>query len=171
MHIISVCPVNGQRQWRRVRKDGFGIGKRQRFLDALAMSCNVGSAARYAGVDKATPYSWRARDAQFAAQWREALAIGYERLETLALEHCGAGMALEPPDPDRVDPADPQAPPPFDFDKALLLLRLHRAQQRKRDAAPERASMRRPATREETNAALIKALTAAKKRLEKPGDS
>lgn len=168
MDIISNC--NGQRQRRRLRADAFSVKKRQKFLDALALTCNVEEAAAYAGVHRTTPYVCRLRDPQFAAQWREALETGYDRLETLVLEHGGAGMPLEPADPHRVDDADPHAPPPFDFDRALTVLRFRQAE-RKQPGARGRGSVRRPATREETNAALIKAIAAAKKRLGMSSDA
>jgi hypothetical protein len=163
---ISICGRTGQRQRRGW---GFSARKRQRFLDALALTCNINAAAAYAGVHRTTPYWCRARDPQFAAQWREALAAGYDRLETLVLEHGGAGVALDSADPDRVDPADAAAPPPFDFDKAVQVLRLHRAERHALAKAGPGAARRR-ATREETNTALVKAIATARKRLEQSGD-
>jgi hypothetical protein len=163
---ISICTQTGQR---KLRKTAFGLRKRQRFLDALALTCNVNSAAAYAGIHRTTPYVCRARDPHFAAQWRDALAAGYDRLETLVLEHGGAGVALEIADPDRVDAADAHAPPPFDFDKALKVLASHRAE--RHALASRKPGARRRATREETNAALLKAITAAQKRLERSGDA
>ena len=170
MDDLSMGNQNGQRQQRRLARKGFSVRKRQRFLDALALTCNVDAAATYAEVHRTTPYYTRLRDPQFAEQWREALAMGYDRLETLVLEHGGAGIALEPADAGRVDQSDPHAPPPFDFDRAVMVLRLHQAERHKL-AGRRTGGVRRPATREETNAALIKALTAAKKRLEKQNDT
>ena len=164
MDDITLCERTGQRQ-RRTRPNGFSARKRQRFLDALALTCNINASAAYAGVHRVTPYYCRARDPQFARQWQEALAVGYDRLETLVLEHGGAGVALEPADPDRVDTGDVNAPPPFDFERALRVLALYRKQ--RHDLPGRRSgSLPRRATREETNAALIKAIGAAKKRLE-----
>jgi hypothetical protein len=139
----------------------FTVKRRTAFFDALALTCNVEKAAAYAGIDKTTTYWHRRRDPMFAEQWREALNTGYDRLEALVLEHGGAGMALPPADPDRAIEGDT---PPFDFDKAIATLRLYRS---RRDAVPfnHGGRPRRNATREETNAALIKALAAARKRI------
>lgn len=154
---------DGKRQVRRARASSLTPRKRQAFLDALAMTCNVRVSAAHAEVSKAALYQHRARDPQFVEQWREALAAGYDRLEALVLEHGGAGMALEPADPNR---AVAHELPPFDFDKALAVLRQYR---NKRDGlpVPRGGRPRVNATREETNAALIKAIDAAARRMAK----
>lgn len=149
---------HGSRGAYQVRFTG---ARRIRFLDALALTCNVQKAAAHAGIDRTTAYYHRLRDPIFAGQWQDALDIGCARLEALVLEHGGAGMALPPADPDRAVEGD--EPPPFDFDKAIAVLKLYRSW---RDAPPpSRDGRPRNATREETNAALIKALAAARKRL------
>ncbi|ATY33332.1 hypothetical protein [Sphingomonas psychrotolerans] len=161
--IITFCEKTGQRQKRRARAKAFTGPKRQRFLDALALTCNVEASAAHAGVHRVTPYTCRRRDPHFARQWQEALTAGYDRLEALVLEHGGAGVALEPADPYRAG-EEGAAPPPFDFDKALRILALYRSQ-RHGQAGRRPGAARRRATREETNAVLIKAIAAAKKRL------
>ncbi|UZK64946.1 hypothetical protein [Sphingomonas sp. M1-B02] len=152
----------GLRQKRKPRANMFTPAKRQKFLDALALTCNVSMAASHAGVSCTAPYRHRARDPQFIVQWREALETGYDRLEALVLEHGGAGQPLEPGDPMRAEAE--MAPPPFDFDRALAVLRQYRATRQGRPKA-HGGPPRRNATREETNAALLKALAAAHKRL------
>ncbi|TGX54750.1 hypothetical protein E5A73_04650 [Sphingomonas gei] len=153
---------------RRKPRQSFTPDLRQRFLDALALTCNVHAAAAYAGVDRTTPYNWRRHDPEFLEQWRDAVWAGFDRLETMVLEAGGAGLPLEvaPGDADRVEADAPNAPPSFDFDKAMAVLRLYR--EKRHGSAPQRGrAPRQYPTREETNAALIKALTAAKKRLDK----
>ncbi|MDB5677098.1 hypothetical protein [Sphingomonas bacterium] len=152
--------ADGQPQRRRKPKaDAFTPEKRQRFLDALAYTCNVRMACGHAGIDVSTAYYNRGRDPVFVEQWRDALATGYDALEALVLEHGGAGQALEPADPTHVA-ADA---PPFDFDRALAVLRQYRG---RRDGQHVRHGVRPiAATREETNAALRKALAAARKRM------
>jgi len=150
-------------QQRKPRPDCFTTAKQQLFFDALALTCNVDKAAEYAGVHRVTVYKHRRKRPDFAERWREALALGYDRLEAMALEHVGAG--LEAADPDRAAEAGPEsgAPIPFDFERALTLLRLHRAI---RDAKPSPARGGPPmrnATREETNAALLKAIAVARR--------
>lgn len=152
---------DGAPQRRKPRAADFTPAKRQRFLDALAMTCNVRHAAAHAGVDASTVYFHRNRDETFAEQWRAALAVGYDQLEALVLEHGGAGIALEPPDPARAE-AQGMAPA-FDFDKAIKALQQHR---RAREGGRYvRSAARQRATREETNAALMKAIAAAGRRL------
>ena len=65
-------------------------------------------------------------------------------------------------DPDRAE-AEGMKPVPFDFERAMKVLLYHRSQ---RNGEPNRRTgrPRRVATREETNAALLKALAAAKRR-------
>jgi hypothetical protein len=90
--------VKGRDGRPQVRYEGeryFGPDKRQKFLSALTLSCNVKSACAYAAVHFVTAYKVRRRDPEFAAQWREAIELGCERLEALILEHGGAGIPLD----------------------------------------------------------------------------
>lgn len=157
---VVVGRQDGKPQRRRKPKpNAFTPEKRQLFLDALAFTCNVRMSAEHAGIDVTTAYYHRARDPIFVEQWREALVTGYDTLEALVLEHGGAGQMLEPADPTRA--AD--AAPPFDFDRALAVLRQYRGT---RNGQPMRRGVQQiGATRAETNAALRKALAAARKRL------
>lgn len=167
MDELRIGMHNGRRQLRKAettaQRVAFTAARQQRFLEALAYSCNVKAAAAYAGVSYHIPYRHRLRTPAFAEQWREALLIGYDRLEALVLEHAGAGQVLDPGDADAIEASG--ALPPFDFDRAVQVL----AQYRKlRDGAPQVHRGRRPgppATPEETNAALMKAIEAAQKRL------
>lgn len=154
-----------QQRRRKPKSSAFSPAKRQKFLDALALTCNARMAAAHAGVDATTPYYHRSRDPQFVEQWRAAIATGYDRLEALVLVHGGAGESLEPADPERAE-AEGAEVPPFDFERALKILQQFR---RKRDGEPVNPGgrPRRNATREETNAVLMKALAAAHKRLSK----
>jgi hypothetical protein len=148
---------------RRRRRTAFTAERRQKFLDALAYSCNATAAAEHAGVAVTTPYRHRGEDPEFAAAWRAALDAGYDRLEALVLEHCGAGQALEPADPERAAAAGTL--PAFDFERAMRVLEGYR---KVRGGADRARPGRQPgpnATREETNAALLKAIEAAEKRL------
>ncbi|RHW18842.1 hypothetical protein D1610_01440 [Sphingomonas gilva] len=181
---MTIKPQEARALAARIADDGLGDGdpkggkkrpkfvakRQQLFLDALALTCNVKKAAAFAGVDKTTPYLRRRTDPVFAAQWQEAIEIGYDRLEALLLEYGGAGVPLEPADADRAiaggaDGAVPdEAPPPFDFERALAVLKQYWSR-RQRLPFNRGGRPRRNATREETNAALIKALAAAQKRL------
>ncbi len=55
------------------------------FLDQLAMLGCPARAAAAVGVALVSAYALRRRSVRFAAAWRDALAIGYERLEAAAL--------------------------------------------------------------------------------------
>jgi hypothetical protein len=77
--------ANRSAQIRLIRSDGFTAAKREVFLVALAMSCNVMAAAARANIGCSTAYRLRKQDARFAEQWREALNAGYDRLEAALL--------------------------------------------------------------------------------------
>ncbi|WP_051683331.1 hypothetical protein [Sphingomonas sp. UNC305MFCol5.2] len=159
---------DGQRQQRKPGRRHFTPARRQRFLDALALTCNVTRAAAFAEITLSSVYAHRAKDPQFVAQWREALEAGYDRLEAMALEHGGAGVPLEPADPERAE-TEIESLPGFDFAKAMELLKHHRASRHRWPGA--RGKQRQMPTREETNAALAKAIAAAEKRLGKSDDA
>lgn len=148
-------------QRRKPRPASFTPAKRKRFLAALAATCNVALAARHAGVDKTTPYYHRIRDATFRAQWQAAIEEGYDRLEELVLLHGGAGQPMEL---EAGDAPDADALPPFDFDRAMAVLKHYRG---RRDGSPLNRGGR-PLTRvtiDETNAALLRALKAVERRI------
>ncbi|KRC79960.1 hypothetical protein [Sphingomonas sp. Root241] len=160
---------DGQRQRRKPGRRAFTPARRQRFLDALALTCNVTRAAAFAEITLSSVYAQRAKDPQFVAQWREALEAGYDRLEAMVLEHGGAGVPLEPADPGRAEAEIAESLPRFDFAKAMELLKHHRASRHRLPGA--RGKQRQMPTREETNAALAKAIAAAEKRLGKSDDA
>jgi hypothetical protein len=66
-----------QGQSRRVRSPR----KIERFLNALREGRTVSAAAADAGVSFRLVYYWRAKDADFAKAWQEALEEGTDRLE------------------------------------------------------------------------------------------
>lgn len=65
------------------------------FLKALAECGNVSAAAKSVGVARQVVYALRKRDAEFAAAWKEAAAIGAEGLEDEARRRAYEGT-LEP---------------------------------------------------------------------------
>lgn len=130
------------------------------FLDALAASCNVKESAAAIGVEPASVYHLRRRDEAFAASWAVALRQGYDMLEIQLVGHAlaGGGSGLGA----LLDNGDP-ARPPIDVDLALKLLREHRDRASgKRDPGGPKPVI---ATREQTNAAIMKKLAAIEKRL------
>lgn len=54
---------------------------REKFLDALAQTCNVSESARQAGFSRRAAYDWRDADAEFAAAWDEAEQEAADKLE------------------------------------------------------------------------------------------
>jgi hypothetical protein len=158
---MALTIASGNRRRRQVRKvtaGGWTREKRQTFLDMLAVTCNVGLASAEAGMSKGGVYALRRRDPEFAALWRDALLMGYDRLEERLLREAGAGV-------NDVTFGSGDAPEgPLDRDLALNLLRHHR---------PTVEGRRKPlggtivrASREEAEAALAKRLDALEKRLQ-----
>ncbi len=156
----------------RVRKDGWTITRRRRFLNMLAETCNVRHSCEVAGMSPYSAYDLRRRDPAFAALWEEALARGYEVLEQALLSHALAGVNAiaigEPIDGDEaIDPKkmrpgtgfDRQSFNPASVQLALALLNRHR---QSIDRKPHRGKR---ATPEETNAALKKQLDTLAKKL------
>ena len=78
-------------QMSKVREGGWNKSRRETFLKVLAETCNVRAASKATGV-RSDPYTLRRRDPVFAQLWAEALAIGYERLETLLLQRALKGV-------------------------------------------------------------------------------
>ncbi|MGL4312422.1 MAG: hypothetical protein ACRCSO_00395 [Sphingomonas sp.] len=74
-------------QKRKANKRGMTPARRKRFLDALAGNCNVTRSAQIAGLHLTLLYAVRRRDPQFAAEWQDALATGYVRLEEAVLAY------------------------------------------------------------------------------------
>jgi hypothetical protein len=57
---------------------------RPKFIEVLSNSANVRAACRAAGVDRATAYRHRERNAAFAQEWAQALQEAGEVLEAVA---------------------------------------------------------------------------------------
>ena len=153
----------GKPQVRKTNSKSFTVTKRKRFLDALALTCNVTKSAEYAAIATTTLFRYRVRDKVFAGQWDDALAMGYDRLEALVLQHGGAGQPIDP-DPDAAE-AGGAEPEPFDFDRAMKVLIYRRNARAGLPTGRGKPAMRN-ASREETNAVLMKALAAAKRRVD-----
>ena len=94
--------------------------RKTRFLDELALTCNVAKSARAAKVTDSSAYRLRERSEAFREAWAVALRIGYERLELSLLEQA-LNDAGAPPLP----PADAKAREAANR-LALNLLQAHR---------------------------------------------
>lgn len=156
---IVVRGPNGPRR-QKARADSFTKRKQQRFLDALAATCNIRAAAAHAGVSVQTVYNRREWDEAFAQAWGRAIVMAYDRIEGLLLAQGGGAEGLDAADAERAE-AEGAARP--DFDKMYKILMLY-AKKREGTRTPRIA---RGATREETNAALLKSLATAKRRMER----
>lgn len=146
------APFEQHHKWVRWTKK-----MRERFLDHLAATCNVRESAGAAGVNPGSVYTLRRRDPAFAAAWEDALALGYQMLETRAIGHVLAGGVRREP----LDCGVESTAGPIDFDSAVRLLTVHR-----NAAGKPRKGGREPrfATRDETDAMLLKRLKAIETR-------
>ena len=64
---------------------------RKRFMARLGETSNVSAAAEAAGISISHIYALRRKDSDFARQWFDALAEGYDNLEMELLQHLRAG--------------------------------------------------------------------------------
>ena len=71
-----------------------------RFLDHLAASCNVTTAARAAGFSPAALYQRRRNCPAFAQRWQAALEQGYARIEMALVQRAADALEGVAPDPD-----------------------------------------------------------------------
>ena len=92
----------------------------ERFLAHLAETCNLRLSLRAVGFSEASLHEHRKRWPEFDAGCEDALAIGYERIET-GLWH-GACRLLSP---DAYSAPEVPAVAPMDVDQAISLVRLH----------------------------------------------
>lgn len=129
---------------------------REAFFDHLAATCNISESAAAIGVTTGAVYALRRKDPHFAEQWREALRLGYEMMETLLVGHAlsGGGELIEHGATSKL--------PPIDAKLAIQLLttraNLDSGRRRRPGRAPGRATM------EETDAAILKRLEAIERR-------
>lgn len=90
---------------------------RKRFMARLGETSNVSAAAEAAGISISHIYALRRKDGDFARQWFDALAEGYDNLEMELLQHLRAGGE---------DGVAPPAKKKFDAATAFRCLAAHR---------------------------------------------
>src|SRR3954447_5466907 len=73
------APRGSQRA--KPKRRAFTEARRKRFLNHFAASCNAKAAARAVGISENCVDAWRKKDPQFNEGWKEALKLGYARLE------------------------------------------------------------------------------------------
>lgn len=129
--------------------------QREAFLDCLAATCNVAASVAAGGVNERTVHKWRRKDAAFAQAWSEALALGYEMLETRLVGH-----ALGGEQGDMVAGGDML--PPVSVEMAFKLLTRHRDAPGK----PRRANgiPRRYADKDDSDRTILAKLAQIEKR-------
>lgn len=86
------CDRKGKARKNGTAKAGGSLGRRAggwraHFLELLAETSCVSAAAKGANVPLSTAYKERRKDSKFAAEWRAALAEGYEHLEMEVLAY------------------------------------------------------------------------------------
>ncbi len=119
---------------KRAKRD-WSKAKAAKFLSVLAETCNVSEACRKSGVPMTVAYRRRKMDAAFRAEWNEAIAIGYQRLEALLLDRAFNGTEKVMTRKDGSEERVLEYPNQI----ALQLLRMHRetAMEADSDLAPE----------------------------------
>ena len=113
-------------QLRRALPTQIGPAARQRFLAALSATANVRLSAKAAGFTHAAFYTHKRADPGFAREWRLALELGYQRLQTELI----AGWEEDAVGPDDWSRNDPPPIPPMTAGEALQLLYLHQKEAR-----------------------------------------
>lgn len=97
---LVISGTNGVRaQLRRARLKQWTPRIEERFLSALAASCNVKASLAAVGMSKASAYARRQRLPAFARAWDEAIATGQARLEAVLVQNLDYAF-------------DPDSPPP-----------------------------------------------------------
>lgn len=137
-------------QIKKVRSDGWTKARRDAFLTELSQSCNVHRAHAAAGMGYSGAYDLRRRDPMFAAQWQQALEIGYEQLELALLRRAREaveGLTLD-------EPKEPIVK--MTVEQAIDVMKRHRDSVLKGRAREMRPQARQVATQEETDTILMR---------------
>jgi hypothetical protein len=78
-------------QLRKRAKRDWSKAKARKFLTVLGETCNVSEACRRSKVPMTVAYRRRKMDASFRAEWADAIADAYRRLELVLLERAFNG--------------------------------------------------------------------------------
>jgi hypothetical protein len=98
----------------------------ERFLEALAGTCNVKAACAEVGLTAASAYNHRRRWPAFARRWDEAIGLGYILLEFALIEAAGNIFSGDEP----VVPGPAGVVRDLTADQAIHLLHMHKHQVR-----------------------------------------
>ena len=88
--LVLFCTRTGRPHLRAPRANGWTRAKEKAFLDALASTCVVTTAARIAGTTASAAYQRRLRWPRFAAEWQIALKNGVQALDLRLLHDASA---------------------------------------------------------------------------------
>jgi hypothetical protein len=146
------------------RPNKFGAKVRRAFLTHLAGTCNVRASAKAAGCSVGSVYYWQKVDPEFDAACDHALEAGYKQLQHVLLER-----ALRGSNANDLSEADYDAmpdPSEIDTELALKLMAIH-GRRVVTGARRGGGAVRRKATREETDAIILKRLKVLGIRYEK----
>jgi hypothetical protein len=81
---------------KKPKRRAFTEARRRRFLNHFAASCNQRAAARAVGISEQCVIAWRKKDPQFNAGWKEALQLGYSRLEAELIREGHKALTIRP---------------------------------------------------------------------------
>lgn len=87
---LTLVAARKPQRKKRAKRD-WSKAKAEKFLSALAETCNVSEACRQSGVPMTVAYRRRKMDAAFRAEWVEMIMIGYHRLEAVLLQRAFNG--------------------------------------------------------------------------------
>jgi len=149
--------VAGERaQMRKPSRRNWTKKQEEKFLSALAETCNVTRACEEAGVSDSQAYRRRKTDAAFRAGWMDSIAAAYQRLELVLLERALNGTEKIIVKTDGREERMREYPNQI----ALTLLRMHR------DTAVEATTEMAPDDVEEIRVRLLEKLKRLREREE-----
>lgn len=147
---------------RRTVTHGWTDARRAAFLDHVAASCNIKAAVAAVGMTHTGLYALRRRDAAFAEQLRNALLVGYERLEAELLRKAVA--AFEDGDTGGTEAGDVIVAP-MTVEQAMRLLERYQTTNKSSNSGIR--DIRHRATQAETDAMLKEQLAILRRQREK----
>lgn len=153
----------GMAQVRRVRRDGWTAKRKSILLQTLAATGNILLSVTAAGKSQKSFYNLRWRDPAFAERCRAALEMGYERLEAMLIARAGGTAPIELGEEDGESAIAVSDATEMDTELAIKLLAM-RGRTLSHDTRPRRRP-RRLATREETDASILRKLAVLNRRL------
>jgi hypothetical protein len=138
-----------ERDWTKAKAD--------KFLGALADTCNVSEACRQSRVSVSAAYSRRKSDAAFRAGWLQAVGAAYQRLELVLLDRAFNGVEKVVT---RRDGSEERMRE-YSNQLGLTLLKMHR------DTADEASTEFAPENVDEIRERLVRKMQRLKQRIQK----